>query len=246
MKQRNIKLVLEYDGTNYCGFQRQKNAKSIQGTLERVLSRLCNQKIRVIGSGRTDSGVHAEGQVANFHTTSRIPCKQFLRALNGLLPEDISVREVTEVRPFFHARFGAKRKLYRYRVLVSAVPSALMRNFVHHVSVPLNLSLMRKGARLLQGRHDFRSFQAKADVTKTSVRKIWHLSIVKKGNLIDFLIEADGFLYNMVRNIVGTLLLVGAGKLSLDALDKILAARDRRKAGPTAPPEGLTLLKVFY
>ncbi|MDD5085588.1 MAG: tRNA pseudouridine(38-40) synthase TruA [Candidatus Omnitrophica bacterium] len=246
MTRRNIKLVLEYDGTNYCGFQRQKNANSIQGSLERILSRLCNEKIRVIGSGRTDSGVHAEGQVANFYTTSRIPCKQFLRALNGLLPEDISVHEATEAKPSFHARFGAKRKLYRYRVLVSPVPSALMRNFVYHVTIPLNLSLMRKGARLLQGRHDFRSFQAKADGVKTSVRTIWRFSITKKGNLIDFLIEADGFLYNMVRNIVGTLLLVGAGKLSLGALGEILTARDRRKAGPTAPPEGLTLLKVFY
>ena len=233
---RNLKLEIEYDGTNYCGWQVQKShrSKSIQEVIEKTLRKILQERVRLIASGRTDAGVHALGQVANFKTRSKIPSGKLQRALNGLLPDDISIIKVEEKPLDFHSRFRAKSKVYQYTILNRAYPSALLRNRVYFYPYPLNIRLMRKKARSLLGKHDFKSFCASASSVKDTVRTIKRLSIKKSGPaLITIEIEADGFLYNMVRRIAGTLIETGRGK-------------SPKLAGPTAPACGLRLVKVRY
>lgn len=252
---RNIRLEIEYDGTRYNGWQvqrRNKNddsrrkASTIQETLENTLQRILQEKIKLIVSGRTDSGVHAEAQVANFKTKSPIELWKLQKALNALLPKDISISKAEEVSFNFNSRFEAKSKIYRYTILNSKSPSALLKNYTYFYSCPLNIRLMRKEAKALLGRHNFKSFQASDKEERPSVRTIKKLNIVKRGNLINIYIEADGFLYKMVRNIVGSLLEIGRGRFAQGSLAKILAAKDRKLSGPLVPARGLCLIKVKY
>ena len=267
---RNIKLTIEYDGTNYCGWQVQSPQKShkpsIQERIERTLRKILQDEIRLIASGRTDAGVHALAQAANFKTKSNIKLEKLQRAMNSLLPDDIAITGTEEVSPYFHSRFDAKSKAYRYTVLNRAYPSALLKNKVYFYPYPLDLKLMRKEARCLLGRHDFQSFCASGSGAKTTLRTIKRITIKKiahglclpagqagamdyglnDDSLITIDIEANGFLYNMVRNIVGTLLEIARGKFLPGSLRKILSARNRKLAGPTAPACGLCLLRVKY
>lgn len=268
---RNIKLTIEYDGTDYAGWQIQNpkskihppstrlrrivrrnfseggqksKIKTVQETIERVLEKILQEKVRLIGSGRTDAGVHAKAQIANFKTHSDIPLLKLRRALNSLLLEDIVISKVQEVSLDFHARYSARSKVYRYTILNRQYRSAHLKDFVYFYSYPLDVRSMKKEAKIFLGRKDFRSFQASDKKCRTSIRKIKKLNIEKDGDFIHIDIEADGFLYNMVRNVVGTLIEVGSGK-SLD-IKKLLSLKDRTLAGPTAVARGLCLMEVKY
>ena len=257
---RNIKLIIEYDGTNYAGWQAQKRKyRTVQETLEKALKKILKKRIGLIASGRTDSGVHAKAQVANFNTDSGIAPEKLQKALNAVLPDDISVIKTEETGADFHSRFSAKSKVYRYTILNRPSRPAILRDAVYFCSYPLDLKLMRKEARILLGRHGFKSFCASGSNTKETIRTIKRITIRKlpynlssiTHNLNEFPlilidIEADGFLYNMVRNIVGTLIEIGRGKFAKGSTKKILLARDRRFAGPTVPAKGLCLLEVKY
>lgn len=243
---RTIKLTLEYDGTNYCGWQVQASRKkSIQGVLQETLKRILNEDILLKGSGRTDAGVHARGQVAHFATASHLPVRNIQKALNALLPESIVVTGGCEVSPDFHSRFQARSKLYRYIVLNRSYPCALNRHAVYHYPYPLNVKEMARAAACLIGTHDFRSFQASGGRRET-VRTISKISIAKRGAFIYIDVEADGFLYHMVRIIAGTLLEIGRAYYAAEYMRTILRRRDRRYAGPTAPAQGLCLMRVKY
>lgn len=243
---KNVMLVVEYDGTRFSGFQKQKNGRTVQEEIELALATILRKKVFVIPAGRTDSGVHARGQVVNFKTDTKIPLAKLMKALNTYLPADIAVKSVREVPPDFHARYSAKRKIYSYRIWLDEAMSPLERFYVTHYPHRLNVRRIKEASKLLAGRHDFRCFQARARDGRTSVRTLYRIEVKKKGSYLVFTFEGDGFLYNMVRNIVGTLLWVGWGKTTLPAFRKILAAKDRRLAGPTAPPQGLVLEKVIY
>lgn len=247
--------MLEYEGTNYCGWQTQnrrsscdvrRSTRSVQETLEKALLQILQKKTKVIGSGRTDSGVHAEAQVASFLTDTQMDLKQLSRALNGVLPKDIKIARIQEVSNKFHARFSAKSKLYRYTVVNNQYASPFIRQYAHLVKQPLDVKRMRQAAKYFLGRHDFRSFQAADKKQRHSVRKILLLDIKKRADLIQLYIEADGFLYKMARNIAGTLIEVGRGRLLPPDIAKILKTKDRKYAGPCAPARGLCLMRVKY
>jgi len=247
---RNIKLVLEYDGAAYFGFQRQPSQPTIQAALEKALSRLLNHSTRITAaSGRTDTGVHAAGQVVNFKTASSMEPDALRRGLNALLPRDIAVREAEDVPAAFHARFQARRKTYEYSIWNDPVRSPLHAARTYYVPFPLKVSKMRAAAKKLQGCHDFRSFCA-ADPSgkrrENTVRTLSRFEVRKQGSLIRILVEGDGFLYKMVRNLAGTLVEAGAGRLTLGELGGVLKVRDRRRAAKTAPAHALTLLRVDY
>ena len=243
---KNIKLTIEYDGTAYHGWQHQPRHISIQQAVKEKIEIIAKEKINLIGASRTDAGVHALAQAANFKTKSRMNKGEWQRALNSLLPSDIVIKKAEIVSPDFHARFSAKGKIYKYLILNQPVPSALYRNHAWHIPYPLNLTEMRKAAKFLIGRHDFSSFRASSCSAENPVRRIKRLAITKKDGFIQFTIEADAFLHHMVRNIIGTLIAVGIGKLTPDKTGSILKAKDRRLAGKTAPPHGLYLVKVIY
>jgi tRNA pseudouridine38-40 synthase len=252
---RNISLDIEYDGTDYNGWQIQRRhavksrrgkSKTVQETIEKVLCKILQEKVRLIGSGRTDSGVHARAQIANFHTNSKIDPDKLLKGLNGLLPDDIAVRAVKEVPLGFHSRYSAKSKKYRYAILNRRYPCAIERNFCYFHAYPLDVKLMAKAARYLRGRHDFSAFRTCDKKKSASIRTISEISVRKKGDFIYIDVEADGFLYNMVRSIAGTLIDVGRGKLSALEIKKILLSKNRALAGPTAPARGLCLMAVKY
>lgn len=244
---RNIKLVIEYDGTNYHGWQVQPNGLTVQEAIEEKIETMTRQRVRLTASGRTDAGVHALGQVANFLTPSTIPVEGFHRGLNSLLPPDIVVQSAEEVDLQFHAQYGAKRKTYRYVILNREIPSALFRNYSWHVPGGLDLPAMEEASRLLPGKQDFTSFQGAEADTEDPVREVFQAGWSEKApDFLHFTIEADGFLKHMVRNIVGTLVEVGKGKRSPEQFGHVLRARDRRQAGRTAPPQGLFLVGVKY
>ena len=253
---RNIKLIIEYDGTNYAGWQIQNNCKSktLQETIEKTLQIILQEKIKVIGSGRTDSGVHALAQVVNFKTNSPLSILRIQKALNSLLPQDISIKEIGEADKDFHSRYSAKSKTYRYFILNNEIKSVFLNKYGWHIPYQLDVRLMRKEAKALLGRHDFKSFRASGSSAKTTVRTVKKLSIKTLSyklstinhKLIIIDIQADGFLYNMVRNIVGTLVEIGRGRFPKESLKKILLAKNRKQAGPTAPAQGLFLLEVKY
>jgi tRNA pseudouridine38-40 synthase len=242
----NIKLVIEYDGTNYQGWQRQKNAPSIQDVMEKAMEKITQEKVKVIGAGRTDSGVHALNQVAHLHTHSKISTRGFVRGLNSLLPPDIVVKEASDVPIDFHARYSCKSKTYTYHILNRIVPSAIQRNYTWFVPQALHLDPMRRCLDLIVGRRDFKSFQAAGSSVKDSVREVYAISLNKKDDAICVCIEADGFLRHMVRNIVGTLVDVGKSRISLSDFNTVLDSRNRALAGITAPPQGLFLKEVKY
>ena len=244
---RNIRLCVEYDGTEYCGWQRQENGLSIQQRIEEAIGRMTGVQSRVIGSGRTDAGVHAVGQVANFHTDSRLEERSLLMGLNSLLPPDIAVRGVREVDPSFHARFDAKSKMYLYRICNRPVRPALERRFAWFIWEPLDLEKIVESLDLFRGTHDFSSFCSTHADSEDHVRTILDITVVKQEkDTIRISMEADGFLRYMARTIVGTLVEIGRGKRCLDEVNEILAAKDRKRAGLTAPPQGLFLQEVKY
>jgi len=308
--ERNIRLLLAYDGTNYCGWQVQKNGPSIQAILERAIEKLTGEKCAVFSAGRTDSGVHALGQVANFRTTSAIPAENFRPALQSFLPYDIVILESSEAAADFHATFAAKRKHYRYLIDNSPVPLPFLRNYTYSIRRELDAEAMHAAAQLLTGTHDFRSFETDWPNKATSVRTVFEITIARRpvwdlfqraagfipaeraspdvademrpaawketpartgqtaastvagrqsdsaginpaaretaGDIVSMDIIADGFLYNMVRSIMGTLINVGRGKWSQKDVEMILAARKRALAGATAPACGLFLVRVDY
>lgn len=245
---RNIKLTIEYDGTKYSGWQIQPGCNTIQGEITTCLKKILNTEVKLIGSGRTDSGVHALGQVANFKTPSTKTCNEIMRAANALLPLDISIISAVEVRPDFHAQYSAKWKTYRYRICTRQAKPALNRHFCYHHPYSLNLHQIRKQAKTLIGRKNFKSFQAVDSSKKRedTIRTIRKLTIRKMGDLIDIEIEANGFLYKMVRNIVGTLLEIGSGTPKHVTMQEIIDSKDRKFAGVTAKAQGLSLLEVKY
>ncbi|MDH4163628.1 MAG: tRNA pseudouridine(38-40) synthase TruA [Nitrospirota bacterium] len=245
---RNIKIVLEYDGTNYHGWQSQEGSgkTTIQQTIEKALHELCGEKVKITSSGRTDAGVHAFGHVANFNVVSLLPPSAWAPALNRLLPADIRVLFSGEVPGDFHARFSAQGKIYCYRILNRKAPSALYRDRVWNVDRKLNVSAMRRAAEVLIGRHDFSSFRSSGCGAKTAIRTLKTLSVTKHGDLVEIRLEADAFLMHMARNIVGTLVEAGLGRFSASDVSRILKAKDRTKAGKTAPACGLYLQEVHY
>jgi tRNA pseudouridine38-40 synthase len=243
---RNIKLTIEYDGTGYHGWQVQPNVRTIQGVLEGKLEQITGERVRLIASSRTDAGVHALGQVANFKTHSSLDARSFLRALNSLLPEDIRVKEVEGVDESFHARFRAKGKIYEYRIFNGELPTPFYRHFSWFVPGKLDLTRMREAAMKLVGRHDFSSFCSSGSDHATPIREIYGIKVERRGELIVIWIEANAFLKQMIRNIVGTLVDVGKRKLTPSQFGRIFEARDRRRASIAAPARGLFLVRVNY
>ncbi|HTN44481.1 MAG TPA: tRNA pseudouridine(38-40) synthase TruA [Nitrospiria bacterium] len=249
----NIKLVIEYDGSRYHGWQRQPNLPTVQGALEAAVDAISQQRPTVIGAGRTDAGVHAQGQVANFKVNARLTSAAWMRALNSLLPEDIVVVGAQKVSSRFHARFSAVGKIYHYRILNRRYPPAIGRQYVWTVYSALDLRRMRSAAKALLGKHDFSSFRG-SDSSEVRVRgkkrsavcRIRRLELARRRDHLVITIEADRFLQQMVRTIVGTLVEVGRGRFSPRDIPLLLQKKDRRFGGPTAPPQGLCLVKVFY
>lgn len=243
---RNIKLTIEYDGTDYHGWQYQPNARTIQGVMEEKVGRLVNEKVVLTASGRTDAGVHAMSQVANFRTESNISCEALHKGLDGILPEDIAIIDASEVDVDFHSRFSATGKVYIYQILNRPHPSALMNRFSWLIRYPLNIELMGEGASYLIGEHDFSSFRASSCGAPHPIKVVKSARFRREGDLLLFEIEATGFLHHMVRNIVGTLVDVGMGRRSDASIRELLELKDRRLSGITAPPQGLFLKYVKY
>lgn len=240
----NIKLTLQYDGTNYHGWQIQKNGITVQQTVKDAVFAVTREETDINGCGRTDAGVHAERYVCNFHTSSTIPPERFAYALNTRLPDDVVCVKSEGVSDDFYANWNAKKKCYVYKILNSPLPDAFMRRYAWHCKYPLDIDKMRHEAKAFLGEHDFIGFAASGFTVKTTVRTIYALDISKDGNLITISVTGNGFLYNMVRIIAGTLVQAGSGKLS--NLEEIIASRDRKRAGITAPACGLYLKEVFY
>lgn len=252
---RNIKLVIEYEGTNYAGWQEQRvkdlstkagPLPTIQACVKGAVEKVVGEDVVLYGASRTDAGVHALGQAANFRTSSSLPVEKFVPAINFYLPPDIVIRSAEDVSEDFHAQFSARSKVYSYTVFNDRVPCALNRNLSYRYSYPLDIERMKEASKCLIGRRDFNAFSVKSSENNNGVRTIKSFNITQQDRYIRFEVEADGFLYKMIRGIVGTLLLVGRGKLSVEEFRHILDSRDRRLAGPTAPARGLTLIKVNY
>jgi len=243
---RNIKLTIEYDGTNFSGWQVQKDKRTIEQELENALAKILKEEVKVIGSGRTDAGVHAMGQVANFMTDKSIKQEELLYALNTLLPFDIVVVNVEDVEQDFNARITAKAKHYRYVVNNAKFPSALNANREYHFKYFLDTESMQLAANDLKGKHDFKAFMAAGSTVKDTVREIYDINVTRLGNRVVIDVIGNGFLYNMVRIIVGTLLDVGSGKSDICVIKNMIDTGDRNLGGRTVGPEGLYLVEVRY
>lgn len=243
---RRVKLIVEYDGTNYAGWQRQINAMSVQQKLEEAISKLTKTNVTVTGSSRTDAGVHAMGQTVHFDTSSGIPDEKFSYALNTMLPADIRVRRSMPAEADFHARFQAKGKIYRYLIHNTPHASAIWRNHRAHVMYELDVDKMNREVQAMIGTHDFAPFAASGSIVKDTVRTIYDARVVRRGDMVMLLVHGNGFLYNMVRILAGTLISVGTGKLEEGAIARALQSLSRLDLGVTAPAHGLTLMRVFY
>lgn len=244
---RNIRLLLQYEGTRYQGWQRQTfSDNTIQGKMENLLSRMCGEPIEIQASGRTDAGVHAAGQTANFHTNSTMTVEEMQTYINMYLPEDIAVISVAEAAPRFHSRLNACGKRYCYRIINSDIPDVFYRRYAQEVPERLDEEAMRRAAALLVGEHDFKSFTSAKKGKKSTVRRINKISIDRQGDLLTFTFEGNGFLHHMVRILVGTLLEVGMGRRAAESMPNILEAGRRDAAGYLAPARGLMLMEVYY
>ena len=243
---KNYKLIIEYDGSRYYGWQRQPGQNTIQGKVENILSILCGKEIEVIGAGRTDAGVHARGMAANAFMDTPLSAEEIRDYLNRYLPDDIAVREVREASPRFHARYNAIGKTYRYTCFDGPVKSVFDRKYYTPLCEAPDLERMRRAARILEGEHDFRNFCVNPRMKKSTVRRVDRIEIEIEGDYLLFTVHGTGFLQNMVRIMVGTLLEVGFGRMEPEQVREALEARERQKAGPTAPAQGLCLLSVDY
>jgi tRNA pseudouridine38-40 synthase len=253
---RNVRLVIAYDGTDFRGWQRQPAQPTIQATLETAIEKILSESVTAWASGRTDAGVHAANQVVNFKTACPIPCANLVKALNNLLPVSVRVKEAAEVAESFHARTQVRAKTYRYRILLAPVASPFIARYAYHYPLPLDRGHMEKAARLYEGERDFTSFAASEGpgegsaraAGSSAVRRIFSSRIIwrPRARILIYEVRGSGFLHHMVRNIVGTLIEVGRGRIEPREVLRILDARDRRLAGPTAPPHGLCLWKVEY
>lgn len=243
---KRIKLTAAYDGTNYHGSQIQNNGETIEGVLKRELEKLLNEEISLIGASRTDAGVHARGNVYVFDTESRIPPEKFSYALNARLPEDIRIQDSCQVPPQFHPRHQDTIKTYEYRILNRKFPLPEYRLYAHFSYDTLNLEKMQEACTCFIGEHDFASFCAAGSQVESTVRTIYDLKVDRTGEIITVSVTGNGFLYNMVRILVGTLLQVGKGEIAPEKIPAIIAGRDRNLAGPTAPARGLTLAEIRY
>jgi tRNA pseudouridine38-40 synthase len=243
---RNIKLILSYDGTEFSGWQRQPDRRTVQQVLEEAIGRLTSVESTTNASGRTDAGVHAIGQVVHFYTESAHAPQTFVKALNAMLPPDVRVQTAEDVPQAFHATLDAKAKLYRYVIDNAQVADPFQIRHAWHVVPKLDSRAMHRAAQALKGRHDFHSFETNWPNRTSSVRTIMHIAVNRVNHFVWVDVEADGFLYNMVRSITGTLVEVGKGKWGESRVAEIVAAEDRREAGPTAPPQGLFLVRVRY
>ena len=241
-----VKLTVAYDGTNYCGWQVQPNGISIEEVLNGCLSDLFSQDIKVIGASRTDSGVHADGNVCIFDVDTRMDATKIAFALNQRLPEDVSIQESCQVEDDFHPRYGAKEKTYEYRILNCTHRKPLNRIDTYFYHYPLDVEAMDKAIKCLVGEHDFTSFASIHRQAKTTVRTIYDAAVTKSGDVVTIRLTGNGFLYNMVRIVAGTLIEVGGGKRTPESIVDVLNACEREAAGPTAPPEGLTLKSIRY
>ena len=243
---RNIKLLITYDGTDFSGWQRQPDRRTVQQVLEEAIAQLTGVEPPTNASGRTDAGVHALGQVVHFYTASEHSTNVFQKALNAMLPPDVRVKGVWDVPQSFHATLDAKSKMYRYVIDNDPVADPFQLRYAYHVYLPLDVLSMNRAAQSLKGRHDLHSFETNWPNRTSSVRTIYAISVTRQGDAVHVEVEADGFLYNMVRSITGTLVQVGIGRWLESKVAEALAAEDRREAGPTAPPQGLFLVRVRY
>lgn len=241
---KNIRIKVEYDGTNYYGWQVQKRQKTVQQVLTDAIGEVVQQKIKLIGASRTDAGVHALGMVANFRMRKDIPLDKLKSGANSFLPDDVFIKNIEDVHIDFHSRFDAKGKWYRYTVMTEYSP--FWRNYAFFMREKINVSRMKEASGFLIGKKDFTSFGAAGEVKRDPIRKMRRITITKEKNLIFFDIEAESFLQHMVRIIVGTLIEVGRGKLKVSDMDRILKAKDRQSAGPTLSGKGLCLMEVRY
>lgn len=244
---RNIKLVIEYDGKEFNGWQKQPNKLNIQGEIEQAIERITGEKVDLMASGRTDAGVHAMGQVANFKTNSNMPIEKFPIALNANLKKSIVIKSAEEVEERFHSRLNCKRKTYRYVINNSKYGTAIYRNLETHIPIKLDIQKMQQAIKYFEGEHDFKAFKASGTSSKSSVRTIYKAEVLDAGNERIYIeLTGNGFLYNMVRIISGTLVDVGLGKIEPEKIENIILSKDRQHAGKTLPPQGLYLLTVEY
>lgn len=243
---RNIKLTIEYDGKDFNGWQKQPNKLNIQGEIERAIKDVTGEEVELIASGRTDAGVHSLGQVANFKTNSNIPVEKIPIALNTKLKRSIRILNAEEVEERFHSRYNCKKKTYRYIINNSENGTAIYRNLEYNFSPKLDVDKMNKAVKEFIGEHDFKGFKASGTSSKSSVRTIYDAKVYKEGERVIIELTGNGFLYNMVRIIAGTLIEVGIGKIQPDEISDIIKSGDRQLAGKTLPPQGLYLVKVNY
>ena len=243
---RNIKLIIEYDGKSFNGWQKQPNKLNIQGEIERAIGEITGETIELIASGRTDAGVHSLGQTANFKTDSEIPIDKFPIAINSKLKQSIVIKSAEEVEERFHSRYSVKSKKYRYTINNSKYGSAIYRDFEYHFPIKLDVENMQKAAKYFEGEHDFKAFKASGTSSKSSVRTIYKAEVIEDNDRIYIELTGSGFLYNMVRIISGTLLDVGIGKIKPEEITEIIETKERAKAGKTLPAKGLFLVEVTY
>ena len=243
---RNIKLTIEYDGKKFGGWQKQPTKLNIQGEIEKAIGEITGEEIELNASGRTDAGVHSLGQVANFKTNTKIDISKIPVAINSKLKQSIRIINAEEVDENFHARYSCKGKRYRYIINNSPYGSAIYRDLEYHIPMKLDIEAMKKGIKHFEGEHDFKGFKASGTSSKSSVRTIYSAEIKEDGNRIIIELEGNGFLYNMVRIISGTIVDVGLGKINPEDIPEIIESKDRTRAGKTLPAHGLYLVKVYY